>query len=143
MDADKKRLILLSVCGVKTYKFIRNWATLRKPGDVAYDDIVQLVANHHNPKPSVIVQRFKFHSHFSSFRNIVILGAALDDMLRDRGGINANAIQCCLLGETPPLTFQKALDIPQGTEMAANDATDIQIGNVSRSWVVHQVKGDC
>ena len=25
---------------------------------------VKLVKNHHNPKPSVIVQRFKFHSHF-------------------------------------------------------------------------------
>lgn len=51
----KKRSILLSVCGAKTYKLIRNLTTPRKPGEVPYNDIVQLVANHHNPKPSVIV----------------------------------------------------------------------------------------
>ena len=152
----KKRSILLSVCGAKTYKLIRNLATPRKPGDMSYDDIVLLVANHHNPKPSVIVQRFKFHSHFrrqgQSVANFVAelrqlsehceFGAVLDDMLRDRlvCGINDNAIQRRLLGETPPLTFQKAFDISHGMEMAAHDAKDIQKGNGSQTGAVYQVR---
>ncbi|XP_042372461.1 uncharacterized protein K02A2.6-like [Plectropomus leopardus] len=153
----KKRSILLSACGAKTYKLIRNLATPRKPGDIPYEELVALVANHHNPKPSVIVQRFKFHSHFrkqgQSVANFVAelrqlsehcdFGTVLDDMLRDRlvCGINNDAIQRRLLGETPPLTFKKALEISQGMEMAANNAKDIQKGNGgAQTAAVHQVK---
>ncbi|KAM3596467.1 uncharacterized protein V6R79_014960 [Siganus canaliculatus] len=155
----KKRSILLSACGAKTYKLIRNLATPRKPGDIPYDELVQLVANHHNPKPSVIVQRFKFHSHFrrqgQSVANFVAelrqlsehcdFGPVLDDMLRDRlvCGINNDATQRRLLGEAPPLTFKKALEISQGMEMAANNAKDIQKGHGgAQAAVVHQVKGE-
>ncbi|KAM3622745.1 uncharacterized protein V6R79_002741 [Siganus canaliculatus] len=119
----------------------------------------QLVANHHNPKPSVIVQRFKFHSHFrrqgQSVANFVAelrqlsehcdFGPVLDDMLRDRlvCGINNDATQRRLLGEAPPLTFKKALEISQGMEMAANNAKDIQKGHGgAQAAVVHQVKGE-
>lgn len=35
----------------------------QKLGKIPYDELVQLMGNH-NPKPSVTVQRFKFHSHF-------------------------------------------------------------------------------
>jgi len=116
----KKRSILLSACGAEAYKLIRNLATPRKPGDIPYDELVSLVAIHHNPKPSVIVQQFKFHSHFrkqgQSVANFVAelrqlsehcdFGIVLDDMLHDRlvCGISNDAIQHRLLGETPPLT---------------------------------------
>ncbi|XP_034549867.1 uncharacterized protein K02A2.6-like [Notolabrus celidotus] len=153
----KRRSILLSACGAKTYKLIRNLATPRKPGDIPYDELVQLVGNHHNPRPSEILQRFKFHSHFrkpgQSVANFVAelrqlsehchFGAVLDDMLRDRlvCGISNDAIQRRLLGETPPLTFKKALEISQGMEMAANDTKDIQKGHVgSQSAAVHHIR---
>nr|XP_023665672.1 LOW QUALITY PROTEIN: uncharacterized protein K02A2.6-like [Paramormyrops kingsleyae] len=158
-DEAKKRSILLSVCGAKTYKLIRNLATPRKPGEVPYKELVQLVSNHHNPKPSVIVQRFKFHSRFrksgQSVANFVAelrqlsehcdFGAVLDDMLRDRlvCGVNDDAIQRRLLGETPPLTFKKAFEISQGMETAASNAKDIQKGHSSSHTVpVHQLKKD-
>lgn len=64
IDEAKKRSILLSACEAKTSKLIRNLATLQKPGEIPYDELVSLVDNHHNPKPSVIVQKFKFHNHF-------------------------------------------------------------------------------
>ena len=90
----KKRSILLSACGARTYKLIRNLATPWKPGEIPYDELVLLVVNHHNPKPSVIVQRFKFHSFFQkqgqSVANFVAelrqlsehcdFGAVFDDM---------------------------------------------------------------
>lgn len=56
----------LSFLSAKIYKLIRNLATARKPGDIPYDELVKLVGNHHNPKPSVIVQRFKFHTILGS-----------------------------------------------------------------------------
>ncbi|XP_035806354.2 uncharacterized protein K02A2.6-like [Amphiprion ocellaris] len=136
----KKRSILLSVCGAKTYKLIRNLATPRKPGDLSFKELVTLVQNHHCPKPSVIVQRFKFHTHSRKLGVSVAafvaelrqlsehceFGSVLDDMLRDRlvCGINDDG----MLGETA-LNFKKALDIAQAMETAANNTKDIQKAN--------------
>lgn len=156
-DEAKKRSILLSACGAKTYKLIRNLATPRKPEEIPYNELLALVGNHHNPKPSVVVQRFTFHSHFrkpgQTVANFVAelrqfsehcdFGPVLDDMLRDRlvCGINNDAIQRHLLGEAPPLTFKKALEISQGMKIAANNAKDIQKGN-GTAVAVHQVSKD-
>nr|XP_055046280.1 LOW QUALITY PROTEIN: uncharacterized protein K02A2.6-like [Misgurnus anguillicaudatus] len=153
-DADKKRSILLSVCGAKTYKLMRNLATPRKPGELPYKDLITLVQNHHNPKPSVIVQRFKFHSHFrkpgDSISKFVAelrqlsehceFGLTLEDMLRDRlvCGVNNDVIQRRLLSEAT-LSFGKALEIAQGMESAANNAKDIQKANGSAGAGVSDV----
>ncbi|KAF0032152.1 hypothetical protein F2P81_014442 [Scophthalmus maximus] len=61
-DEGKKQSFLLSVCRAKTYRLIRNMAMTRKPGNIGFRELVTL-QNHHNPKPSVIVQCFKFHTH--------------------------------------------------------------------------------
>ena len=61
-DADKQRAILLSVCGAGTYQLIRNLVAPDKPSEKTFGAIVTLVRDHHNPPPSAIVQRFKFHS---------------------------------------------------------------------------------
>ena len=58
----KRRAILLSVCGVSTYRLIKSLSAPTKPEEVPYDDLVKLVVKHHNPEPSATVQRFKFHS---------------------------------------------------------------------------------
>ena len=60
-EQGQKRAILLSACGATPFQLIRSLVAPTKPGEKAYGDIVQLVANHHNPKPSVIVQRIKFN----------------------------------------------------------------------------------
>lgn len=73
----------------------------QKPGELAIKALTDLVQNHHSQKPSVIMERFKFHSHFcksgdsilkfvSKLRQLSEHGefdAALEDMLR--GGSNA------------------------------------------------------
>ena len=56
-DGGKKRAVLLSVCGAKTYKLIRNLVNPRKPTDKSYAELVNLVKNHLNPRPSSIVYR--------------------------------------------------------------------------------------
>lgn len=88
-DKGKKCSILLSVCGAKTYKIMRNLATLGKPGELAYTDLIDLVQNHHShsSKSSVIVQHFKYHSHFRRYGDSISKFVAklrqLEDMLRD------------------------------------------------------------
>ena len=80
-----------------------------KPSDKTFKEIVELVQNHENPKPSAIVQRFKFNTRFrkpgesissyvAELRNIsehCDFQNTLEEMLRDRlvCGINDEQIQ--------------------------------------------------
>ena len=56
-SADKKRAILLSVCGPTTYQLIRNILAPVKPTERTFAQLVELVEHHRNPKPSVIVKK--------------------------------------------------------------------------------------
>ena len=58
---DKKLVAIFSVYGPLTYKLIKNLATPRSPFDLSFDSVVNLVKEHYSPKPSLIVQRFKFN----------------------------------------------------------------------------------
>lgn len=62
----QRRSILLSVCGSKIYKLMSDLLPPNKPGTKAFDELVKLaiVQDHYAPKPSEIVQRFKFHNRF-------------------------------------------------------------------------------
>uniref|UniRef100_A0A8C9XYJ5 Uncharacterized protein n=1 Tax=Sander lucioperca TaxID=283035 RepID=A0A8C9XYJ5_SANLU len=154
-EEEKKCSILLSVCGAKTYKLIRNLATPRSPGGIWFKELVKMVQDHHNPKSSVIVQRFKFHTHarrpgvsvaafVSELRQLsehCEFGATLVDMMHDRlaCGISEDGMQRRLLGEAT-LTFKKALEIAQAMETTANNTKDIQQANGSvQQRAVHQV----
>ena len=58
----KQCTILLSCCAASTYGLINSFVDPRKPAEVSYEDIVRKVPVHYNPKPSQIVQRYKFNS---------------------------------------------------------------------------------
>ena len=60
-DPGKRRAVLLSVCGAKTYHIIRDLVGPSKPIDLEYDEIVTKVQEHYNPTPVVTVQRYKFN----------------------------------------------------------------------------------
>ena len=61
-EADQQRAVLLSVCGAATYRLIHNLVSPKKPTDLKFSEISEIVKKHHDPKPSVIVQ----HNHFNS-----------------------------------------------------------------------------
>ena len=96
--AEKQRAILLSAVGGPTYQLIRNLLAPEKPHNKTFAQIVEAVMRHHQPKPSVIVQRFNFHSRSrASGENVSTFvaelrklsehcnfGETLNDMLRDR-----------------------------------------------------------
>jgi hypothetical protein len=128
-DEDKQRSILLSVCGSKTYKLIRNLTTPRKPSRTS------------TPKTfSTIVQRFKFNTRFrkpgESIASYVAelrslsehcdFKSTLEEMLRDRlvCGINDEQIQRRLLAESS-LDFKKAMKIATSMETAVKNARDL------------------
>ena len=151
--AGKRRAILLSVCSASTYRLIRNLVAPQKPTDKSFEELVALVKQHHNPKPSVIVQRYLFNTRVrrsgetiaafvAKLRHLTEhcdFGASLDDMLRDRlvCGIEDNRIQHRLLAE-PSLTLQKAFDLALALESADRNAQDLQ---KSQATPIHALSG--
>ena len=109
--------------------------------DKSYNELVKVLSDYFNPKPSTIVQHFKFNTRvresgksvasyvaaLKSLAEYCIYGTKLDEMVRDRivCGINNSRIQSRLLQERN-LTYQYALDTAQAMELAAKDIADIQ-----------------
>ena len=143
----KQRAILLSVCGPRTYKLIRSLLSPKEPKDTSLADIVKQMTDHYQPKPSIIVQRFKFHSRSRKPGESVAtyiaelkrlsedcdFGDFLQEMLRDRivCGINDPRIQRRLLAE-PELTYKSAFELAQSMETAEQNTSDLQAAS-SRS----------
>ena len=133
-DAKKQR------AGSKTYGLICDLLQPQKPGDVELKEILEKLENHFLPKPSVIVEQFKFHSRsrlegenvaefVAGLRRLsehCKFGTTLEDMLRDRlvCGIRDDRIQQRLLGERE-LTVEKAVEIATATEMASRNVMDL------------------
>ena len=140
---EKQRAVLLSVVGGPTYQLIRNLLAPTKPTDVTFAEIVKTVQRHVQPQPSVIVQRFNFHSRtrrtgedvstfVAELRRLsghCNFGTALNDMLRDRlvCSISDQRIQRRLLAE-PDLTFDKALELAQVAEAADSNTCKLDQG---------------
>ena len=124
-----------------------------KPTDKSFTDIVSLVKDHHQPRPSTIVQHYNFHtrnqkagesiseyvaqlrklSEFCDFND------TLADMLRDRlvCGCRDRRLQCKLLAEKD-LTFDQALTIAKALETAEKETKDLQ--ESSNTVPVHAVR---
>ncbi|KAL3969421.1 ER membrane protein complex subunit 3 [Sarotherodon galilaeus] len=135
-EEEKKRAVLLSCVGTQTYALIRNLLSPVKPGDRSYAELVGLLDNHFHPKPSEIVQRWKFNTwnrrpeesvgdYVAELRKLAQdcnFGDSLTVMLRDRlvCGISDDRIQRRLLAEDS-LTFEKALKFAQAMEAANRD----------------------
>ena len=57
-DANQKRDVLLSICGVKTYHILRDLLAPQKPSETSYADVVKCLKTHFNPKQGVAVYRY-------------------------------------------------------------------------------------
>ena len=138
---DKKRSIFLSVIGAKTYKLLRGLIRPEVPSKLSYRELTEVIKDHYVPKPSVIVQRYKFNTRVRANDESIStfmaelralsehceFGASLDEMLRDRlvCGVNDDRIQRRLLAE-PTLDLKRALEIAHGMETAAKDVRDLK-----------------
>ena len=139
----KQRAILLSSCGAETYQIIRNLVAPQKPADKTFKQLVELLQAHFCPPPSVIAQRFAFNNRaqregetaaefVAELRRLsehCQFQASLDEMLRDRlvCGVRDGRLQRRLLAE-PDLTFQKAFELCQASELAEKNAKELQAG---------------
>ena len=154
-DGDKKRALLLSNCGPQTYQLLKNLMAPDKSSAKPFTDIVKVLQDYWQPKPSEIVQRFNFHSRVQKQGESVADFVAelrrlseycgfqdLEDMLRDRlvCGFRDARIQKKLLAETG-LTFKKAFETAQAVETAENQARELANGR-STEKLIHRVHQD-
>ena len=140
-DVDKKRAILLSVCGPSTYQPIRNLLAPTKPNTKSFDELVKLVKAHHQPEPSVSVMRYEFNKRIrkegESFADYIAdlrriaenckFGDSLNELLRDRllCGCNNERLKHQLLAKTPVPNFDEAFALAQAFESAERNAKGI------------------
>ena len=113
----------------------------RKPAELKFKDIAEIVQKHHDPKPSIIVQCYRFNTGYHhvgesvstyvaelrQLSNHCDFGPSLQQMLWDRlvCDIEDPKIQWRLLAE-PDLTFDKAFKLALASESTNQNAKDLQ-----------------
>ena len=60
-EESNKKAILLSSCGTKTYSLLRSLVGPSKPGTKTFKQLADVMTAHQNPKPSVIMERYRFN----------------------------------------------------------------------------------
>ena len=143
-DATKKRSILLTACGPTTYQLIKDLLSPVNPTEKSFDELVELVKEHQDHAPSIILQRYNFftreqHSTESIGDFVAQLrklahhcnfGDTLDDMLRDRlvCGCRDQRLQFKLRSNAA-LTFKIALESAKADETAERGTKDLAGGH--------------
>ena len=137
-EDNKKRAILLTSVGDRTYTLLRNLCAPKKPTEQSWAEVKKLLSTHYMPQVNPIVERCKFYERKrqpgESVANFLAQLRALADKcdfenhlsvaLRDRliSGINDDRMQRRLLSEPyKDLTLNKAVDICNAMESAANN----------------------
>lgn len=141
---EKKRALFLTGLGSKGYHTLRALLQPNKPSSKTYEECKDALTTHYSPKPTEIVQRYKFYTCTQQTNETIPQFLAklrqlsdgcnfkeLENMLRDRlvvGCLDIN-VQRKLLG-TSQLTFEKAVNIAIAMEVAKRDVEQIRkIGN--------------
>ena len=140
-DNERRRAVFLSAVGAKTFALLED---LVAPGLVSgrtYEQLVEVLRDHFEPKSSAIVARFRFNScyrddgesvtdYVARLRKLAkpckFAEGALSDMLRDRlvCGIRDPSMQTKLLSESE-LTLDSALALACAREAAQAQAQEI------------------
>ena len=127
----KKVAVLLCVMGEKPYELVHNLLVPAKPASKKYQQIVDVMTEHLQPKPLIIAEHFKYHKRNQGSSKTVSQYLAelrklaekckfegyLDEALQDHFicGLCSETIQRRLLGDKE-LSLKKALEIVHGME---------------------------
>ena len=138
---DKKVAMLGTLLGAKNYSLLRSLVAPDNPKDKTYDELVEKLRSHFEPKPLVIAERFNFYRRVQATGETVAdfvaalrqlsakceFGTFLDQAIRDKFvcGLRSEAIQRKLLTEDG-LTTARAVEIAQGMESATTKVREIK-----------------
>ena len=136
-NEEKQWAILVSACGTTTYKLFKTLVAPTELMSKSFSDLVKLAQEHHNPKPSVIMHRFRFNmcvhqevelitAFVTRLRDLAShckYGDSAKELTRDRLVCGAwdDTLQCALLA-VAKLTFDKAFELALLHKSAAQNA---------------------
>ena len=72
-EAKKVMATFLTAVGAKTYELLKDIVAPAKPSEPKFEEVVEHLNKHYDPKPLVIAERFKFHKLTSGRINRPIL----------------------------------------------------------------------
>lgn len=142
---------LIALVGEEVFELMVNLANPRKPTDLTYDELVKLVQEHLQPKPSIMAERYKFRQRRQAYDESIVQYLAalkklakdcefkdtLTDNLRDQFvcGVSSDLIRQRLFSE-PDLTYAKALSLATSLEAAERDAAAVDSSTTSKGGAV-------
>ncbi|KAG7310777.1 hypothetical protein JYU34_003593 [Plutella xylostella] len=131
-----------------------NLCSPNKPKDKSFSELIKLVGDHLQPKPSILAERFRFRqcrqacdvtvsSYVAVLKKMAMncdFGTTLDDNLRDQFvcGINSDTIRQRLFAEDG-ISFSKAVQLANTIEAANRDAHAVEAAQ-RPSADVHRVQ---
>ncbi|XP_039762474.1 uncharacterized protein K02A2.6-like [Pararge aegeria] len=132
---------LLACVGDATYELMVDLCSPRKPGEMKFSELVQLVKKHIQPTPSILAERYKFRKRTQTVNETVAQFAAalkhldrdcefkdnLEENLRDQFvcGLSSESTRQRLFCEDS-VTFTVAFKKAVALEAAANDAVVVE-----------------
>ena len=138
---ERNTAVLLSTIGIRTHAILRDILAPEALRDKSFDELVDALKRHFEPRSLLIAERSKFHrcnqapgesvsSFVAALGRLTLhceFGVHLDEALRDRlvCGLSSEADQKRLLTE-PDLMFAKAVEVVMGMETAAKNARTLQ-----------------
>lgn len=151
---DLKLPTLVALVGEEVFELMVNLANPKKPTDFTYDELVTLVREHLQPKPSIMAERYRFRQRRQAAGESIVQYLAmlkklakdcefkdtLTDNLRDQFvcGVNSDLIRQRLFSESD-LTYAKALSLATALEAAERDAAAVDSTATSSSGTVGAV----
>ena len=131
-EDEKKRHLLLAMIGGRTFKLLANLMAPKKPGEVEYAAIHQVLQDHFKPRPIKITERFRFYkrhqqpsetvtTYLAELRRLAStceFGKFLNEALCDRlvCGLREETMQRRLLAEPRLVDLKQACELAQGME---------------------------
>lgn len=136
----RKDSLFLTLLGSEGYALLRNLCTPDLPSSKSFETLLTLMKEHLQPKPSVIMERYKFkecrQKDSENIRQFVTnlkklstyceFGTNLNYHVRDQfvWGLRSDAIKQKLLGEKD-LSCSRAIEFAQAMESATRDAAEM------------------
>ena len=100
--------VLLSVIEAQTYSLLRNLISPSLPKDKSFDEIVEDLKKHYEPKPIVIMERFYFHRRNQAIdESIVEFVAQLKKLSTHSYEVPRVQRSCSIHSTTTPKVWEK------------------------------------
>ncbi|XP_061729033.1 uncharacterized protein LOC133533960 [Cydia pomonella] len=150
IKADVQLPTLIAVMGAEAYELLRNLTSPKKPGVLEYSEVIKIMQEHVEPKPSFMAERYRFRLRRQGEDETVAqyltelkrlskhceFESSLEDNLRDQltCGLKNDTIKQRLFAEKN-LTYLKAVSLAFSLEAAERDAATVERPCASESNV--------